>query len=86
MSEKIGNVANIWWEDEHTFDLLRSFRRVCFASLTSLWREKLILPSQDLYYPLVEKYGYDYSDADSADVKQLRTLAIGGGAAIDDPR
>lgn len=41
--------------------------------------------SQSLYSPLVEKFGYDYADSDSADTKQLRTLAISGAAAGEDP-
>jgi len=38
-----------------------------------------------LYSPLVEQYGLEYSKDDSADVTQLRTLAVGGAAAAEDP-
>ena len=35
--------------------------------------------------PLVEKLGLEYSKSDSADITQLRTLAITGAAAAEDP-
>jgi aminopeptidase 2 len=34
--------------------------------------------------PLVEKLGLEYSKTDSADITQLRTLAVGGAAAVGD--
>jgi len=34
--------------------------------------------------PLVEKLGLEYSKTDSADVTQLRTLAVGGAASVGD--
>jgi aminopeptidase 2 len=42
-------------------------------------------PPQALCSPLVEKLGLEYSKTDSADVTQLRTLAVGGAADIGDP-
>ncbi len=42
-------------------------------------------PPQALCSPLVEKLGLEYSKTDSADITQLRTLAVGGAAAIGDP-
>jgi aminopeptidase 2 len=35
---------------------------------------------QELFVPLVEKLGYEYSNADSADTSLLRTLAISQAA------
>jgi aminopeptidase 2 len=35
--------------------------------------------------PLVDKLGLEYSKKDSADITQLRTLAVGGAAAVGDP-
>ena len=43
----------------------------------------LALP-QALCSPLVEKLGLEYSKTDSADITQLRTLAVGGAAAVGD--
>ena len=40
---------------------------------------------QALYKPLVDKLGYDYSDKDSTDTKQLRTLVVAGAANADEP-
>ena len=39
---------------------------------------------QALCSPLVEKLGLEYSKADSADITQLRTLAVGGAATVGD--
>lgn len=36
---------------------------------------------QQLFLPLVEKLGYEYSDQDSSDTTLLRTLAINRAAA-----
>ena len=41
--------------------------------------------SQTLYSPLVERHGLEYSKDDDADLTQLRTLAVGGAAAAEDP-
>jgi hypothetical protein len=40
---------------------------------------------QTLYSPLVERHGLEYSKDDDADLTQLRTLAVGGAAAAEDP-
>ncbi|KAF9504838.1 hypothetical protein BS47DRAFT_1438322 [Hydnum rufescens UP504] len=40
---------------------------------------------QTLYGPLVTKFGYTYLPDESADVRQLRTLAITKAAAAEDP-
>ena len=44
------------------------------------------LPSlpQALCSPLVEKLGLEYSKTDSADITQLRTLAVAGAATVGD--
>lgn len=34
---------------------------------------------------MVEQYGLEYSKDDGADLTQLRTLAVGGAAAAEDP-
>lgn len=49
-------------------------------------RELLKKFRASLYTPLVDKLGYDYSDSDSADTKQLRTLAISGAAASEEQK
>ncbi|KAI0064922.1 leucyl aminopeptidase [Artomyces pyxidatus] len=40
---------------------------------------------KQLFAPLVKKLGYEYSTADTADITQLRTLAIGQAARAGDP-
>lgn len=45
----------------------------------------ILICFQSLYKPLVDKLGYDYSDEDSADTKQLRTLVVAGAANADEP-
>jgi len=40
---------------------------------------------QTLFYPLVEKLGYDYSPEDSPDIQELRTLAVNCTAFADHP-
>jgi len=55
-------------------------------NLVSVWWEhpeivdKLNAFRQELFVPLVEKLGYEYSNADSADTSLLRTLAISQAA------
>lgn len=39
-----------------------------------------------LFTPLVEKLGYVYSDEDSADTRELRTLAIEAAASARSPK
>lgn len=39
---------------------------------------------QALCSPLVEKLGLEYPKTDSADITQLRTLAVGGAASVGD--
>jgi hypothetical protein len=39
---------------------------------------------QALCSPLVEMLGFEYSENDSADITQLRTLAVAGAAAAGD--
>jgi hypothetical protein len=46
-------------------------------------RINLSLP-QALCSPLVEKLGLEYSKTDSADITQLRTLAVEGAATVGD--
>lgn len=41
---------------------------------------------QSLYTPLVTKLGYEYKDDESANIKQLRTLAISEAVASGDPK
>ena len=41
-------------------------------------------PSQELFVPLVKKYGFEYSESDSYDVQQLRTTAIEQAAVAGD--
>jgi hypothetical protein len=40
---------------------------------------------QALCSPLVEKLGLEYAKKDSADITQLRTLAVGAAATVGDP-
>ncbi|KAL5490410.1 APE2 [Sanghuangporus weigelae] len=56
-----------------------------FWENTAAW-ELLKKFRSSLYTPLVDQLGYDFSDSDSADKKQLRTLAIAGAAASDEPK
>lgn len=39
-----------------------------------------------LFTPLVDKLGYEYSDEDSADTRELRTLAIEAAATAESPK
>ncbi|KAL5529124.1 hypothetical protein ACEPAG_5098 [Sanghuangporus baumii] len=56
-----------------------------FWENTTAW-ELLKKFRSSLYTPLVDQLGYDFSDSDSADKKQLRTLAIAGAAASDESK
>ncbi|KII88967.1 hypothetical protein PLICRDRAFT_109758 [Plicaturopsis crispa FD-325 SS-3] len=61
------------------------------SELISVWWEQpralelLNALRRDLYKPLVDQLGYEYSDADSPDTTALRTLAIGQAAAAKEP-
>jgi len=41
--------------------------------------------TQALCSPLVKEFGIEYSKKDSADITQLRTLAVTGAATAEDP-
>ncbi|KAH8117511.1 peptidase family M1-domain-containing protein [Phellopilus nigrolimitatus] len=66
ISDNLGDIANIFWENKQAWHLLKEFR-------------------SSLYAPIVDKLGYDYSKSDTADTKQLRSLAISRAAASDEP-
>ncbi|KAI0294885.1 leucyl aminopeptidase [Multifurca ochricompacta] len=61
------------------------------AGITHTWWEddkvtqRLKAFRRALCGPLVQKLGLDYSKSDSADITQLRTLAVGGAAIAEDP-
>jgi len=57
-----------------------AFVTFCDASCINI---NLPLP-QALCSPLVDKLGLEYSKTDSADITQLRTLAVGGAATVGD--
>ena len=39
-----------------------------------------------LFTPLVDKLGYEYAEEDSADTRELRTLAIEAAARVESPQ
>jgi aminopeptidase 2 len=91
MDASLAGVIQTWWEDDKVTKQLNAFRRVRPSALSvgihSIYNRSnshLNIP-QALCSPLVERYGLEYSKDDSADVTQLRTLAIGGAAAAGDP-
>ena len=82
-------IVSTWWEDNKVTQPLKAFRRVRW-SLHQLFNicnaSHLCLPfPQALCSPLVEKLGLEYSKKDSADITQLRTLAVGAAASAEDP-
>ena len=80
--DNITDLSDIFWENVRTRELFREFRKVCRNPDCENHADVLL---QSLYSPLVKKLGYDYSEADSADTKQLRSLAISGAASSEDP-
>lgn len=87
----LAGVIQTWWEDDKVTKQLDAFRRVR-PSVPSVGIHSIYDRSdshfnipQALCSPLVERYGLEYSKGDSADVTQLRTLAVGGAAAAGDP-
>ncbi|KAG9226085.1 hypothetical protein CCMSSC00406_0004996 [Pleurotus cornucopiae] len=62
------------------------------GSLASIWWEndqaiELINNfRRALFVPLVDKLGFEYADDESADIRQLRTLAISGAAQAGEPK
>ena len=85
----LAGIVHTWWEDNKVTEPLKAFRRVRW-SLHQLRKicnaSHLHLPlSQALCSPLVEKLGLEYSKKDSADITQLRTLAVGAAASAEDP-
>ena len=80
--DNITDLSDIFWENVRTRELFREFRKVRGNPDCENHADVLL---QSLYSPLVKKLGYDYSETDSADTKQLRSLAISGGASSEDP-
>jgi len=82
----LAGITHTWWEDDKVTQPLKAFRgvRCLFISFRNISCIYIPLP-QALCSPLVEKLGLEYVKADSADVTQLRTLAVGGAATVGDP-
>jgi len=84
----LAGIIHTWWEDDKVTQPLRAFRGVrCLLIAFVIFCDAscINLPlSQALCSPLVEKLGLEYSKTDSADITQLRTLAVGGAATVGD--
>ena len=79
-------ISYTWWESEKVAKQLKAFRRVRWP-LSKVWlypTAQITFP-QALCLPLLEKLGLEYPKHDSADVTQLRTLAVTGAAVTGDP-
>jgi aminopeptidase 2 len=85
----LAGIIHTWWEDDKVTQLLKAFRgvRCLFISFALFFCDSSCIDiplSQALCSPLVEKLGLEYSKADSADITQLRTLAVEGAATVGD--
>lgn len=85
IAENLDGLISIWWEHPELVDQLNAFRRVCrITARPGLTRLTDPLLEQELFVPLVQRLGYEYSDKDSIDTSLLRTLAITQAAGTRD--
>jgi aminopeptidase 2 len=72
IATNLSALYSTWWEFPEITKKLNAFRRVCLSLCVCILSDDW----QHLFYPLVEKLGYDYSPTEMPDTLQLRTLAI----------
>lgn len=85
VGDSLDTIAETWWETDDVKAKLNAFRRVCIHIIRIATKFTYLCP-QKIFSPVVERLGFEYSETESVDTRQLRTRAINTAAMAGDEK